>query len=134
MIRFLLEPPRVKKAISYQLFRRHSRPMRDRQLLHLISKLGTVVSIAFLAALEFSLNAEDWPQWRGNQRDGVWHETGILKSFPAEGLKISWRAPVGYGFSSPVVAKGRVYITDLLLLDQPKGRARIQCFEESNSS
>lgn len=55
---------------------------------------------------------EDWPQWRGPHRDGVWHETGILQSFPPEGLKVLWRVPVGVGFSSPVVAQGRVYVTD----------------------
>lgn len=58
------------------------------------------------------LHAEDWPQWRGLHRDGVWHETGILQSFPSGGLKVLWRVPVGTGFSSPVVAQGRVYVTD----------------------
>src|ERR1043165_7155305 len=56
--------------------------------------------------------AEDWPQWRGPLRDGVWHETNILQSFPPEGLKILWRVPVGTGFSSPVVVQGKVYVTD----------------------
>ena len=41
-----------------------------------------------------------------------------------------WRAPVGYGFSSPVVAKGRVYVTDALL-DSPRIRGRVLCFEET---
>src|SRR5437879_12911757 len=59
--------------------------------------------------------AEDWPQFRGPNRDGAWNETGILQTFPAEGLKISWRAPVGRGWSSPVVARGKVYVTDVQL-------------------
>ena len=72
------------------------------------------VAFAALAALVFATfaHAEDWPQWRGPNRDSVWRETGILQSFPSEGLKILWRVPVGVGFSSPVVAKERVYITD----------------------
>jgi outer membrane protein assembly factor BamB len=37
---------------------------------------------------------------------------GILQSFPSDGLKILWRVPVGVGFSSPVVAQGKVYVTD----------------------
>lgn len=41
-----------------------------------------------------------------------------------------WRAPVGFGFSSPVIAGGRVYVTDALL-DRPKVRGRILCFEEA---
>src|SRR5205823_4326113 len=56
--------------------------------------------------------------------------TGILKSFPADGLKVRWRVPVGWGWSSPVVAQGRVYITDAQLL-RPKARERVLCFDEA---
>src|SRR5206468_605393 len=45
-------------------------------------------------------------------------------------LPVRWRAPVGYGFSSPVIAKGRVYVTDSLL-DRPKVHGRVLCFEET---
>src|SRR6266496_1064312 len=74
--------------------------------------------------------ATDWPQWRGPNRDGVWNETGLLKSFPAEGLKVRWRVPVGPGWSSPVVVRGRVYLTDMRL-EKPKAWERIKCFKES---
>src|SRR5438034_7077756 len=89
-----------------------------------------IIVILFPIVLALSSRAEDWPQWRGSGRDGVWHERGIQKKFPAEGLPVRWRAPVGYGFSSPVVAKGRVYVTDALL-DRPKVRGRVLCFEET---
>src|ERR1043165_7573484 len=59
--------------------------------------------------------ADDWPQWMGPQRDGVWREDGILEKFPAEGPKILWRAPVGLGYSGPAVANGKVYVTDRVL-------------------
>src|SRR5262245_38819427 len=71
-----------------------------------------VLAVIPLFGFAAILRAEDWPQWRGPHRDGVWHETNILQSFPAEGLKVLWRVPVGTGFSSPVVAQGRVYVTD----------------------
>jgi hypothetical protein len=29
--------------------------------------------------------ADDWPQWFGPQRDGIWRETGILEKFPEGG-------------------------------------------------
>src|SRR5262245_49117077 len=61
------------------------------------------------------IRAEDWPQWRGVNRDGVWHESGILETFPVEGPKIRWRVPVGLGWSSPVVSQGRVFVTDVEL-------------------
>src|SRR5688572_13106478 len=56
--------------------------------------------------------ADDWPQWLGPQRDGIWRETGIIKAFPESGLNVKWRVPVAAGYSGPSVAAGRVYLTD----------------------
>jgi outer membrane protein assembly factor BamB len=78
--------------------------------------------------LPVTMRAEDWPQWRGPNRDGVWNETGIMESFPPAGLKIAWRARVGPGYSSPVVAQGRVYVTDSQVF-RPKARERVLCFD-----
>jgi outer membrane protein assembly factor BamB len=78
--------------------------------------------------LSIAARAEDWPQWRGPNRDGVWNETGIMESFPPGGLKISWRAPIGPGYSSPVVAQGRVFVTDSRV-SRPKARERVLCFD-----
>ena len=46
----------------------------------------TLLALSF-AVMEFgmpSLNADDWPQWAGPKRDGIWRETGILEKFPAD--------------------------------------------------
>ena len=53
--------------------------------------------------------ADDWPQWRGPQRTGISTETGWLDAWPASGPPILWKAEVGVGFSSVVVADRRVY-------------------------
>jgi outer membrane protein assembly factor BamB len=87
-------------------------------------------SLALPLLLFAALRADDWPQWRGPHRDGVYRETGLLESFPAGGLKIRWRAPVGWGFSSPVVAQGRVYLADSEVV-KPKAKERIHCFDEA---
>ena len=58
------------------------------------------------------VQADDWPQWLGPQRDAVWRETGIVEKFPADGLRYRWRVPIGGGFAGPAVAKGRVYVAD----------------------
>ncbi len=79
----------------------------------------------------FTACADDWPQWLGPQRDGVWRETGIVERFPAKGLRIRWRVPVGAGFTGPAVAEGRVYLMDRQLKTggsgqgNPFDRARI---------
>src|SRR5262249_26774032 len=77
-----------------------------------------------------SLRADDWPQWRGPRRDGVYLETGLLESFPAGGLQVRWRAPAGRGFSRPVVARGRVYLADSVVV-KPQAKERVRCFDET---
>ena len=76
------------------------------------------VAFAALALLTTAglatLSAEDWPQWRGADRLGVWTETGILESFPDGGLRVKWRVPVNGGYAGPVVADGRVFVLDYL--------------------
>ena len=80
--------------------------------------------------LPLQMHAGDWPQWRGPNRDAVWNETGILETFPADGLKTCWRAPVGFGWSSPTIAGGRVYVTDAQQM-KPKATERVHCFDEA---
>ncbi|MGZ8940406.1 MAG: outer membrane protein assembly factor BamB family protein [Limisphaerales bacterium] len=58
-----------------------------------------------------SLRAEDWPQWRGPNRDGISRETGLLKEWPQEGPKLLWQAKgLGGGYSTPAVIGDRLYI------------------------
>ncbi|MBT3199740.1 MAG: PQQ-binding-like beta-propeller repeat protein [Phycisphaerales bacterium] len=70
---------------------------------------------------------DDWPQWRGPGRDGVWSETGLLKTFPDKQVKVLWRAKIGPGYSGPTVADGRVYITDRH--DEGPTTERVHCLE-----
>ncbi len=86
-------------------------------------------TFAFLLQFCHEAEAVDWPQFLGPNRDSVWSETGILQSFPANGLQIRWRAPVRGGHSSPVVAGGRAYVTDLEV-QKPEAWERVHCFDE----
>ncbi|MEE3199117.1 MAG: PQQ-binding-like beta-propeller repeat protein [Planctomycetota bacterium] len=56
--------------------------------------------------------AEDWPQWLGPQRDGVWREEGIVGKFPEGGPVLRWKTSLGGGYSGPAVAAGRVFVMD----------------------
>src|SRR5262245_4781731 len=85
--------------------------------------------LAFIYLFSVAARADDWPQWRGPNRDGVWRETGILESLPPGGLNYRWRVRVGNGYSGPAVAHGRVYLTDR----QPSAVVeRILCFDETS--
>jgi outer membrane protein assembly factor BamB len=89
------------------------------------------IRILIVTLLQFSAShADDWPQWRGPNRDASWNETGVLQAFPDAGLKVRWRNPVGWGFSSPVVARGRVYLTDSVVA-KPDATERIHCLDET---
>lgn len=84
------------------------------------------VLVLFTSGVE-TLRGDDWPQWRGPKRDGVWRETGLLSSFPDGKLPILWRAPISSGYSGPTVADGRVFVTDRLV--KPAQQERVHCFE-----
>ncbi len=81
-----------------------------------------------------SCQADDWPQWLGPQRDGIWRESGILKKFPESGLKVRWRTPIAAGYAGPAVAQGRVYVTDRLKEEGMPSRERVLCLNEADGS
>lgn len=77
--------------------------------------------------LAMSATADDWPQWRGDNRDGVWAETGILEHFAGDVIPRKWTVPIAGGYSGPTVADGRVYVTDYVV--GPPQIERVHCFE-----
>ncbi len=89
------------------------------------SSFLAIVLCCFTAAM-----ADDWPQWRGPGRDGVWSEDGIIERFETERLEPLWRARISSGYCSPTVARGRVYVADRLT--EPTELERVQCFDAEN--
>ena len=93
-----------------------------------------------------SLLAEDWPQWLGPNRDSVWRESGIVEKLPADGPPVCWRTPIGAGYSGPIVAGGRVYVTDRQLAKETSnpagppaggtahGTERVLCLNEADGT
>lgn len=70
----------------------------------------TLVAILPLSTPVSNRALDDWPQWRGPNRDGISAERGLLKSWPAGGPPLAWRATgAGEGYSSFAVANGRLY-------------------------
>lgn len=55
--------------------------------------------------------ADDWPAWRGPNRDGISRETGLLKEWPPEGPKLLWKATgLGEGNSTPSIVGKLLYV------------------------
>src|SRR5262245_16097921 len=76
--------------------------------------------------------ADDWPQWRGPNRDGIWRETGIIQKFASDQLTPKWRVEIGSGYCGPTVANGRVYLMDRLA--RPGERERVLCLDENTGN
>jgi outer membrane protein assembly factor BamB len=76
--------------------------------------------------------ADDWPQWRGPNRDGTWHETGLVERFAAPQLPPLWRAEIAAGYAGPTVAAGRVYLSDRIA--GPKETERVLCFDATTGT
>lgn len=55
---------------------------------------------------------DDWPQWRGANRDGICKETGLLDSWPESGPPRVWTAGgLGGGYASPSIVAGKIFGT-----------------------
>jgi outer membrane protein assembly factor BamB len=53
-------------------------------------------------------------QWRGENRDGIYHETGLLKQWAADGPQLLWSfAELGEGHTSAAIANDKIYITGM---------------------
>ncbi len=70
---------------------------------------------------------QEWPDWRGEDRVGVWHEKNIITEFPDPEIKLKWRTPLGSGYSGPTISNGRLYVTDRGT--SPEEQERIRCFD-----
>jgi outer membrane protein assembly factor BamB len=70
------------------------------------SALRVYIAVALAGQVCF---AQDWPQWRGPNRDGIVASFTEPKAWPDK-LKTIWKVPVGLGHSSPVVVGRRVYL------------------------
>jgi len=72
----------------------------------------TSVLLLCIAALAV---ADDVPQFRGQHRDGIFAEQGLLQAWPESGPVEAWAAQgIGGGFSSPIVVGGKIYVTGML--------------------
>jgi outer membrane protein assembly factor BamB len=74
--------------------------------------LGFLLTTAAMGAepKAFQPSPYDWPQWRGPDRTAISRETGLLKTWPADGPPLLWKnKELGGGYSAPSIAAGRVF-------------------------
>jgi len=84
-----------------------------------INRLRLVLVMGILlCALEtvciINVQAADWPQWQGPDRDAISKETGLLREWPEGGPRLLRSVTgIGKGFSSPSIADGVLYVTGM---------------------
>jgi len=75
--------------------------------------VGYVIAITMACLVVSSVLADskdhDWPQFRGPNRDGISHETGLSKRWPEDGPPEVWRVKLGGGYSGLSVHDDRIY-------------------------
>ena len=67
-------------------------------------------SVAILVAAAAGAAADDWPQFLGPERNGVYRGPALAESWGPQGPRVVWRKSIGQGLSGPVVAQGRVIL------------------------
>ena len=76
-----------------------------------------------------SLAAAEWPQFRGPNSSGIGDGKPPVEFGPSQ--NVLWKTAVGSGLSSPIIAKGRVFLTEFdratkqlatLCIDQRTGK------------
>lgn len=98
-----------------------------------------LLSVVMLLIAAVPIDAQDWPQWNGPDRDGVLRSANVVLDFPRDATPV-WKVEGGIGFSGPVVVGDRVFITDYVLQsgtitnnagkrDELQGRERIRCLD-----
>lgn len=88
----------------------------------------TVGALALTAASAVGWG-QDWPQFRGPNRDGVVPGRESLPQFPSGGPQMVWDRMVGSGFSAPAVAGER-----LLLFHRQGGNEVVEALRASDGS
>jgi outer membrane protein assembly factor BamB len=96
--------------------------------LYKTNKMKQAFIIAFLIFSNFLLFSQDWPDWRGENRDAIWRETGIVDKFESDTIQPKWSVEIGSGYCGPTVANGKVYLTDRI--EKPNQVERVLCFDE----
>ena len=72
------------------------------------------IIICFISTNSIVTNAQQNWQWRGENRNGVYNETGLLKEWPADGPQMLWKFEgLGEGHTSVAIAGEKIYVTGM---------------------
>lgn len=74
-------------------------------------QFGIGMAVLLLGSMSVSSLADDWPLWRGPERNGISREKRLLQEWPKQGPKLLWHiTEAGRGYSTPSVVGDRLYL------------------------
>ena len=77
-----------------------------------------------------TLSAKEWPQFRGPAGDGISDAINVPIEWSAT-EHVAWKQPIpGVGWSSPVLSKGKLYLTTAVEHDKDPVSLRTLCIDE----
>lgn len=87
------------------------------------------LAAAFLVLAAGVAVAEDWPGWRGPRNDGTVADSGYPLTWTAT-ENVKWKTAIpGIGHSSPVVSKGKVFVTACV---EPEKKRVLYCLDRGS--
>ena len=76
------------------------------------SKCIGILILSFIILNLQKVDAQDWPQYLGPDRNSTSDQKGILRTWPETGPEVLWTVGIGIGYGGPVVQDGKVYFLD----------------------
>ena len=85
--------------------------------------LQLILSCILLASIPGPVKGQDWPQWRGKNRDGKAMDFTAPKSWPRE-LTQNWKVTVGDGVATPALVGGKLFV-----FSREEGNEVLRCLD-----
>ena len=89
-----------------------------------MTRLSWIIVVATLVLSSFA-GAAEWPQFRGPNSSGIGDGKPPVEFGPSQ--NVLWKTAVGSGLSSPIIAKGRVFLTEF---DRPTKQLATLCIDQ----
>ncbi|MFC1582219.1 PQQ-binding-like beta-propeller repeat protein [Planctomycetota bacterium] len=90
-------------------------------------RLMTAVLLALV--LSTMVCADDWPQWRGPNRDGISAEKDLMATWPPKKV---WSFEAGLGYSAVSVSNGRAYVMGNVKREGDRGIDTVFCLDAAD--
>lgn len=78
----------------------------------LLSRLLLITCLLAWGIPTATCHAEDWPRWGGVRADNSWAAPPLPEKWPADGLPVVWKSPLGGGYGGIAVSDGRLFVMD----------------------